>query len=326
MEYPSSIVKTFQVPRGYKYAFVHIASKDSKPTLLFLPGFPEAAFDWHHQVDYFKARGYGLIVPDLLGYGNTDKPKDYREYRMKSIAGDVVSILDHLQLREVVGIGHDWGAGVLAALSAYFPDRFLAYAFTAVGYNPPGRMQPDMVNQITKQMLGYEAFGYFAFFGTPDAAQYLDGNLDSVNSMLMSEEDPQHWIKNVCPPGAAQSWLEGRKALPLPGWLKKEDLEAKNRILSQGFTGPLNYYQQAMDPFNDEDAATVVVKGIPEKPVLFVADTKQAAMPSEMMEHGTRQHCKNLTVRKLNTSHWMMLEDPEALNQVLEEFLHDNGF
>ncbi|KAF4548364.1 Alpha/beta hydrolase fold-containing protein 20 [Elsinoe fawcettii] len=325
MEYPSSIVKTFKVPRGYNYAFVHIAPQESKPTLLFIPGFPEAAFDWHYQVDHFKSRGYGIVVPDLLGYGLTDKPADYHEYRIKRIAEDIAAILDDLQIEKAVGIGHDWGAAVLAALSAYFPDRFLSYAFAAVGYNPPGMMQPEMVNQFTKQSIGYEAMGYFQFFGTPEAAQYLDGNLDSVNSLLMSEQDPQHWQKNVCPPGATKSWLTERKALPLPDWLKKEDLEAKNRILSQGFTGPLNYYQQAMDSFNDEDAATAVVKGIPEKPVLFVADTKQAAMPSEMMEHGTRQHCKNLMVRKLNTSHWMMLEDPEALNQVLEEFLHANA-
>lgn len=218
------------------------------------------------------------------------------------------------------------GAGLLAALSAYFPDRFINYTFAAVGYAAPSRMDTEKTNQMTKAMLGYEAFGYFQFFGEADAASILDNNMESLNALLFSEEDPDHWKNDICPPGKARAWLTARKTAPLPPWLKTSDLETRSKILSQGgFTGPLNWYKQAMDPFNDEDAKAAVVKGIPEKPVLFIGDSRQAAMPMEMMEGMTRQGCNNLTVKKLNTTHWMMLEDPQGVNREIEEFLKANG-
>ncbi|PNS17901.1 hypothetical protein CAC42_3860 [Sphaceloma murrayae] len=326
MEYPSSITKTFTVPRGFKYTFVHIAPSGSKPTILFLAGFPEPAFDWHYQVDHFKGLGYGIVAPDLLGYGATDKPTAYLEYRRKPMADDVIAILDHLEIEQVVGVGHDWGAGLLSALSAFHPTRFLNYSFLAVGYMAPGRVDTVAMNSMTKAMLGYEAFGYFEFFTESDSVSIVDGNIDSLNSLLFSEEIPNHWQTNICPRGAAREWLTARRTGALPGWLKKSDLETRTKILVHGgFTGPLNWYKQAVDPANDEDAKSALVKGIPDKPVLFIGDDRQAAMPAPMMEAMVKQACGNVTCRSLNTSHWMMLEDPQGVNRTLEEFLRDNG-
>ena len=52
-----------------------------------------------------------MIVPDLLGYGNTDKPLEKEAYRMKRMCDDVVALLDLVKGGgggEVVGIAHDW--------------------------------------------------------------------------------------------------------------------------------------------------------------------------------------------------------------------------
>ena len=52
----------------YAYAFSPPSSAE-KATFLLLHGFPSGSYDWRHQVKALSERGFGLLVPDLLGYG-----------------------------------------------------------------------------------------------------------------------------------------------------------------------------------------------------------------------------------------------------------------
>ena len=100
--------KDYAVRRGYNYHYYYSPAVSGKPTLLFIHGFPSTSFDWSRQVAFFEANGYGLLVPDCLGYGGTSKPTHHEEFRWKLIAQDLIDILDAEHLDTVVGIGHDW--------------------------------------------------------------------------------------------------------------------------------------------------------------------------------------------------------------------------
>ena len=78
------------------------------PTLLFAHGFPSTSADWTRQIEYFKPKGYGLIVPDMLGYGDTAKPLETEAYAYTLLAKDLVEIVEAEAVDKVVGIGHDW--------------------------------------------------------------------------------------------------------------------------------------------------------------------------------------------------------------------------
>lgn len=94
--------------RGLKYHYYYVAASGPQPTLLFLHGFPSTSYDWRHQVAFFQPRGYGILVPDLLGYGGTDKPDAPEEYAISRIVRDLVDVLDAEGIEKVVSIGHDW--------------------------------------------------------------------------------------------------------------------------------------------------------------------------------------------------------------------------
>jgi soluble epoxide hydrolase/lipid-phosphate phosphatase len=47
-------------------------------------------------------------VPDLLGYGGTDKPNDPAAHRLKKMAAELAELLDHVGVKTVIGVGHDW--------------------------------------------------------------------------------------------------------------------------------------------------------------------------------------------------------------------------
>jgi soluble epoxide hydrolase/lipid-phosphate phosphatase len=107
--------KNIRTKRGFNYHYLSLLPEPGKPTLLFLHGFPSTIRDWHHQIDYFSARGYGLIVPDMLGYGGTDKPTDVKYYILNGMSDDVINILDAEGIDKSFAIGHDW-SGLLSYL------------------------------------------------------------------------------------------------------------------------------------------------------------------------------------------------------------------
>ena len=103
-----SSFKDFVTSRGFNYHYYSSTPSTGKPTLLLVHGFPSLAVDWHNQIAYFSERGYGLIVPDQLGYGGSDKPVEAIAYTHSSLAKDLIEILNHEKATDVVAIGHDW--------------------------------------------------------------------------------------------------------------------------------------------------------------------------------------------------------------------------
>ncbi|KAL8775236.1 MAG: hypothetical protein Q9209_000242 [Squamulea sp. 1 TL-2023] len=99
-----SISELATLANGTTYNSVYIESKQGKPYILFLHGFPSSSFDWRHQISFFANLGYGVFAPDLLGYGGTDKPTGLEPYKQKQMSEDLVHLLDHHQIEEVIGI------------------------------------------------------------------------------------------------------------------------------------------------------------------------------------------------------------------------------
>lgn len=182
----SSLFKDFTTSRGYKYHYYFVRAADaSKPTLAFLHGFPSSAQDWRKIVPAFKEKGYGLVVPDMLGYGGTDKPVETESYILSHLAKDIVDILDAEKVENVIAIGHDWsvpflysphtgistlirlslrgrGSGVVSRLAPLFQDRFIGFAFLALGYFLPAPdFDIDQSLAYTKEQFGYELYGYW---------------------------------------------------------------------------------------------------------------------------------------------------------------------
>lgn len=100
--------KTFQVKDGPKYAYIYHVAREGKPTFLLLHGFPSSSYDWRHQISDLTKAGYGVLAPDLLGYGDTDKPEAKEEYSFGPQSAHLAAILDHEGLRQVIAVGHDW--------------------------------------------------------------------------------------------------------------------------------------------------------------------------------------------------------------------------
>ena len=105
-----------------------------RPVVL-LHGFPDSGRLWRHQVPALAGAGFQVIVPDLRGYGRSDKPEAVEAYSMSLLAGDVMAILAELQIGQAHIVGHDWGAALAWALAAFAPGSVDHLAVLSVG-NP----------------------------------------------------------------------------------------------------------------------------------------------------------------------------------------------
>ena len=103
-----TISKSTNLSNGITYSYAYIKPKSAKPWLLLLHGFPSSSFDWRYQIRFFSDLGYGIVAPDLLGYGGTDKPTGVKAYTTEKMSKEIAAILDAEGVNRVVGVAHDW--------------------------------------------------------------------------------------------------------------------------------------------------------------------------------------------------------------------------
>ncbi|MEP1447445.1 MAG: alpha/beta hydrolase [Paraglaciecola sp.] len=86
----------------------------NKPTILFIHGFPSAAWDWYYQWQHL-AKQYRLISLDLLGFGLSAKPTNY-PYSLLEQADIITSLLSQLGVENYHILAHDYGDSVAQEL------------------------------------------------------------------------------------------------------------------------------------------------------------------------------------------------------------------
>ncbi|MCJ1382558.1 hypothetical protein MMC17_005671 [Xylographa soralifera] len=304
------------------YAYVCVTASDSKPTFLLLHGFPSSSYDWRHQISELAAAGYGVLAPDLLGYGDTDKPVEIEKYSFKNMGGHMAGILKKEKLRKVIGVGHDWGSGLLTYMGVYQPELFLGLAFLSAGYVDPGTIYAiDAMNTATEKAFGYPCFGYWPLFGSVDGAKLLDQHARAVTSLFYPAE-PESWKTDLGPLNAARSWIVADTEAPLPSWLKPEEAATHESIMAVGgYTGPLNWYKCAMEGLNSKDASGLTdERKCVDIPTLLVVGERDAITRLEIHEAGTKAWASNLRIERLECGHWPQLEKKDELLKVLESF------
>jgi haloacetate dehalogenase len=100
------------------------------PPLLLVHGFPQTSAMWHRVARELAPR-FRLVLPDLRGYGESDKPDggaDHAGYAKRTMAADLHALMVHLGHAQYLVAGHDRGARVAHRLALDQPQAVLRLA------------------------------------------------------------------------------------------------------------------------------------------------------------------------------------------------------
>lgn len=113
---------------------LRVASGGKGSPLLMLHGHPQNHLAWR-KIAPQLAQQYQVILPDLRGYGDSDKPASDAEhlpYAKRSMAQDISQLIDALGLQRVAFVGHDRGGRVGHRLALDHPEKVSCCVFVDI--------------------------------------------------------------------------------------------------------------------------------------------------------------------------------------------------
>ena len=190
---------------------------EGAPVVL-LHGFPDSGRLWRHQVPALAEAGFQVIVPDLRGYGRSEKPEAIEAYSLMLLAGDVMAILADLKVARAHVVGHDWGAALAWALASLVPGQVDHLVALSVGHPASFRRTPRQREKswymllfqfpgIAERWLTEDNwYNFRTWAGHPDADQVI-AELETTGSLTPG----LNWYRANVPP---ESWVGPPVQLP----------------------------------------------------------------------------------------------------------------
>jgi non-heme chloroperoxidase len=96
---------------GTDIYYKDLGPRDAKP-IVFHHGWPLSSDDWDAQILFFLSRGYRVVAHDRRGHGRSAQVSDGHD--MDHYAADAAAVMEHLDIRDAVHIGHSTGGGEVA--------------------------------------------------------------------------------------------------------------------------------------------------------------------------------------------------------------------
>jgi pimeloyl-ACP methyl ester carboxylesterase len=191
----------------------YVDAGEGAPVVL-LHGFPETWYAWRKQIPEL-ARHYRLIVPDLRGYGETEKPPS--GYDKRTMAADIKALMTALDIERAPIIGHDRGARVATRFAKDYPE---AITHLGVFDNVPTRVIFEKMNATIAR-----GHWFFIFNQTPDLPEALIAGREEIwlryilqgwtyDPEALTPEDLTAYVRAYQKPGAVRGAMSDYRAAP----------------------------------------------------------------------------------------------------------------
>ena len=166
---------------------IAICSKGVGPPLLLLHGYPQTGYMWH-KIAPRLAEDFTVVVADLRGYGDSDKPtssEDHAVYSKRAMATDMMAVMTALGHRQFFIAGHDRGGRVAHRLARDYPQAVTKLAVLDIA---PTAMMYDTTDM-------HFATSYYHWFFLIQPAPFPETLIGSDPKFFL-ESKMQHWGKD----------------------------------------------------------------------------------------------------------------------------------
>jgi len=299
----NELVESYVVdlPSGIRLS-CRASGSPANPVLLFLHGFPEAAFVWDELLEHFSDR-YRCVAPNLRGYADSSAPAEVEAYRAKHLVGDIAALIDRLGGKVEALVAHDWGGALAWNLAAQQGHRLRRLVI--VNSPHPATFLRGLQHDPEQQA----ASAYMNFLCRPDA------------EVLLAENDFARLWPFFTNMGAADP------SRPGGGWLTEAVRRQYREVWSAGLRGGCNYYRASpLRPPTARDSAVMTVRLPPEAvtvrvPTLVVWAEDDLALPTSLLD-GLEAFVPQLRLVRLpNATHWVIHEQPATIAAEIEREL-----
>ena len=151
-----------EVGSGLRMAYVDAGPADATETVLLLHGEPTWGYLYRSMIPTLLTAGFRVIVPDLIGFGRSDKPVDPAVFTYSNHVAWVRTLIEGLSLDGITFFGQDWGGLIGGRVIGEIPDRFARLVFSNTGLprSGPGvgfiRAQQPLDPQALRDLLGLD--------------------------------------------------------------------------------------------------------------------------------------------------------------------------
>ncbi len=265
------------------------------PRVLYLHGFPEAAFIWDDLMQRLAPQAQGL-APNLRGFAGSSAPADVAAYRPKHLVADIVALVQAWGGPLDLLVAHDWGGAVAWNLAAQHPQ--LLKRLLIINSPHPATFLRELRHSAPQQA----ASAYMNFLCRPDAA-----------ALLAADDYKRLW-----------------RLLGEPAWLTPALRERYRAVWSHppaGLEGALNYYRAS--PLRPAVRADDLVHTLelPDNSVTVQVPTtvlwgeRDIALLPGLLQ-GLEQWVPQLQVQRVpDASHWLVHEQPALVAGVVQRLL-----
>jgi pimeloyl-ACP methyl ester carboxylesterase len=268
------------------------AASHAPPRVVFVHGFPEAAFIWD-EVMLLLATQAACLAPQLRGFAGSSMPPDVADYRAKHLVADLAGVIDQAGAPIDLLVAHDWGGAVAWSLAAQRPQ--LVRRLLIINSPHPATFLRELRSSAAQQ----QASAYMSFLCRPDAER------------LLAEDD----FKRL--------WRFFGEA----PWLTDATRERYRATWRAGLSGALNYYRASpLRPVRDSDDALLRVRLDDDAVTVRVpthvlwGDQDSALLPGLL--EGLQRWVPELTIERLpEASHWLVHEQPARVAATVARLL-----
>jgi pimeloyl-ACP methyl ester carboxylesterase len=208
---------------GIAMNVVTAGSADARPAI-FVHGFPESHRTWRDLVPLLSD-SVRMIMPDLRGFGASDKPQDVADYATETLLADLFALADALEIERFALVGHDWGGAIAWAAAISGNPRVERLAI--VNSPHPAIFQRSLIEDEAQR----EASQYMNAFRNPAmeagiARMGMETFFDKsfarhVDMAKVSDSERRTYIDDWSQPGAMTAMLNWYRAsrvhVPQPG-------------------------------------------------------------------------------------------------------------
>ncbi|MGI4778768.1 MAG: alpha/beta fold hydrolase [Janthinobacterium lividum] len=280
------------------------AGTPGRPLMLFLHGFPEAAFVWDDLLLHFSRPengGYRCVAPNLRGFAGSSAPADVASYRTHLMVQDLrqLAAIEREDATVAVLVAHDWGGAFAWGMANAFPDE--VSRLVIVNSPHPGTFARQLRDDPAQQA----ASAYMHFLSRPDA------------EALLAEDDYRRMWRFFTSMGAG---ADGS------GWLTEAVKAQYREVWDAGLTGACNLYR--VTPLKPPvDAAMTKIQMPPrdkvtvEIPTLVIWALGDTALLPGLLD-GLDAFVPELeVVRVPDATHWIVHEQPERVIREIAGFV-----